>query len=247
MWPDARVVCDGVGQRRVANGLPPFGPVLCNFNQHFKIDPATFAVWRGAAAELNATLWLLRGSAASERNLAREFAAHPGPGRLVWVERVPVKDHLRRAALCHLALDTLHYNMGATGARSPCMLHVPNVLPRVGRTARVGRAARVGRTARVGRAARVRRLAAWRAAQKADGAGGGRRAAGADTLFASVPVVHRASKKAVGRMMTSMLRCLLLPPCPPCSPSLFLLLRILLLLHPGNPCNLHVAKGRLRR
>ena len=109
---------DDEATRRVANGLPPFGPVLCNFNQHFKMDPATFATWRAAVAELNATLWLLRGSSVSERNLAREFEAAGGAGRLIWAERMPIKDHLRRGALCDIGLDTLHYNMGATGSLS---------------------------------------------------------------------------------------------------------------------------------
>ena len=36
-------------------------------------------------------------------------------GSLKWAERVPLKDHLRRAALCDMALDTFDYNMGATG------------------------------------------------------------------------------------------------------------------------------------
>jgi predicted O-linked N-acetylglucosamine transferase (SPINDLY family) len=114
---------DDVMVRRDAVGLPPSGPVICNFNQHFKIDPETFATWRAAIAHLsatpatagrrsaasatareaNATLWLLRGTAVSERNLEREFAAAGGGGNLIWAERVPVKDHLRRAPLCHLA------------------------------------------------------------------------------------------------------------------------------------------------
>jgi hypothetical protein len=29
--------------RRVRHKLPPYGPLLCFFNQHFKLDPATFA------------------------------------------------------------------------------------------------------------------------------------------------------------------------------------------------------------
>ena len=32
----------------MANKLPAHGPLLCFFNQHFKIDPATFAVWMRA-------------------------------------------------------------------------------------------------------------------------------------------------------------------------------------------------------
>ena len=88
----------------------------------------------------------------SERNLARHFAAAVaaagGAAQLRWAERVPVKDHLRRASLCDVALDTLHYNMGATGA---------------------------------------------------------------DTLYASVPVLHVPALAPVGRMMSAMLKALRMP------------------------------------
>ena len=42
---------------KVANKLPAHGPLLCFFNQHFKIDPDTFAVWmRAIKAADNARL-----------------------------------------------------------------------------------------------------------------------------------------------------------------------------------------------
>ena len=53
---------DDVSVRRMANGLPPTGALVCNFNQHFKIDSATFDRWCHVVARLGGTLWLLRGT-----------------------------------------------------------------------------------------------------------------------------------------------------------------------------------------
>ena len=111
---------DAIAVRREAEGLPRLGALLCFFNQHFKLDPATFAVWAQAMHALNAsspTLWMLAGSPVSHRNLRREFAAAGlPPDRLVFAPRVDVKVHLRRAALCDVALDTPNYDSGATAA-----------------------------------------------------------------------------------------------------------------------------------
>jgi hypothetical protein len=38
-----------------ASLLQAEGPVMCYFNQHFKIDPTTFGVWTSALRALNAT------------------------------------------------------------------------------------------------------------------------------------------------------------------------------------------------
>ncbi|KAJ1471460.1 glycosyl transferase family 41-domain-containing protein [Baffinella frigidus] len=111
---------EGIETRREAAGVPRTGALLCFFNQHFKLDPDTFAVWTGVMRDLNSsspTLWMLAGSPVSHRNLRREFAAAGlDPARLVFAPRVEVKEHLRRAALCDVALDTPNYNSGATAA-----------------------------------------------------------------------------------------------------------------------------------
>lgn len=38
---------EGIETRREAAGVPRTGALLCFFNQHFKLDPDTFAVWTG--------------------------------------------------------------------------------------------------------------------------------------------------------------------------------------------------------
>ena len=102
-----------LAQRRVAHHLPPHGPLMCFFNQHFKIDPATFGVWMraitavdaarrhalvahhnesfAAAHFANTTLWMLRGSPVSQRNLRRELeAAGLAPSQLAFAPRIKV-------------------------------------------------------------------------------------------------------------------------------------------------------------
>ncbi|EKX54195.1 hypothetical protein GUITHDRAFT_84189 [Guillardia theta CCMP2712] len=124
-----------LSMRKVNNLLPATSFVLCNFNQHFKVDPVTFSSWTSLLGNVsNAVLWMLEGTPVSERNLRRELqAAGVSPDRLIFARRAAVKDHLRRAALCDLSLDTPNYNSGATGADTLFagvpILHLPSTKP----------------------------------------------------------------------------------------------------------------------
>ena len=61
--------------------------------------------------------WMLEGNVASERHLTREWtAAGLDPSRLVFANRSEPDDHIARASLCDLAVDTPMYNSGATAA-----------------------------------------------------------------------------------------------------------------------------------
>uniref|UniRef100_A0A7S0NDZ6 protein O-GlcNAc transferase n=1 Tax=Hanusia phi TaxID=3032 RepID=A0A7S0NDZ6_9CRYP len=124
-----------LSMRKVNNLLPAASFVLCNFNQHFKVDPRTFSSWTSVLGNLSSTvLWMLEGTPVSERNLRRELqAAGISSDRLIFARRAAVKDHLRRAALCDLSLDTPNYNSGATGADTLFagvpILHLPSMKP----------------------------------------------------------------------------------------------------------------------
>ena len=39
---------------RVYHGYPPEGPLLCNWNQHFKLDPEFFSVWARIVKQVRA-------------------------------------------------------------------------------------------------------------------------------------------------------------------------------------------------
>jgi protein O-GlcNAc transferase len=108
---------DASSQRSIW-GVHSSGRLVCFFNQHFKIDPATFAMWSRVFKRFNDTVfWLLEGNVASERHLTREWAAAGlSPSRLVFANRTEPNEHILRASLCDLAVDTPMYNSGATAA-----------------------------------------------------------------------------------------------------------------------------------
>ncbi|MBM3570448.1 MAG: tetratricopeptide repeat protein [Alphaproteobacteria bacterium] len=101
---------------RAQAGLPPRGPVLANFNAHFKFTPAIFGLWMEILRDLpEAVLWLTESSTHSRDNLLREAAARGvEPARLIVAPRLPHAEHLRRLPLADLALDTHEHSGGVT-------------------------------------------------------------------------------------------------------------------------------------
>lgn len=119
------------------------GPVLVNFNQIYKISPATGALWCNLLlAQPGTTLWLLRQPADGEPNLRDELAAcGVSRSRVVFAPLVnEIDDHLRRTAQAGLVVDTLEYNCHTTGSDALWagvpMLTVPgeSMASRVGRS-----------------------------------------------------------------------------------------------------------------
>lgn len=101
---------------RIDANLPEENIVLAAFHNGFKIDPQIFSVWmRLLAAQPEALLWLLSGSAQMKQNLRRE-AAQRGvdPDRLLFAERIEHARHLARLACADLLLDTPVCNGGTT-------------------------------------------------------------------------------------------------------------------------------------
>jgi protein O-GlcNAc transferase len=103
---------------RAELGLPPSGVVFCCFNASWKITPETFASWmRILSAVPGSVLLLLAGSAAVERNLRRQAAAHgASPERLVFGGMLTFENYLARYRSADLFLDTSPYNAGTTGS-----------------------------------------------------------------------------------------------------------------------------------
>lgn len=106
-----RVVATQVPSRREL-GLPPKGFVFASFNQHSKIDRASFALWMSILKDVpHSVLWLLDPGESGRKALtthARRFGIDPV--RLVFAERVPVPLHLSRLRCADLMLDCLIYN-----------------------------------------------------------------------------------------------------------------------------------------
>ncbi|KAL6862374.1 glycosyl transferase family 41 domain-containing protein [Trichoderma novae-zelandiae] len=94
--------------------------ILANFNQLYKIDPTTFRAWlRILARTPKAILWLLRFPELGETNLRQTAEAWAGAevaSRLVFTDVAPKNQHITRARVCDLFLDTAECNAHTTAA-----------------------------------------------------------------------------------------------------------------------------------
>jgi protein O-GlcNAc transferase len=93
-------------------GIPESEIVFCNFCQIFKMDPETFTSWVEIVKSVpGSVLWLLRFPPTGEKNL-REFAESLGldRARLIFSDIVDKQEHVFRAQLADICLDTARYN-----------------------------------------------------------------------------------------------------------------------------------------
>lgn len=103
---------DRVKLHRAKYGIPESEIVFCNFCQIFKMDPETFTSWVEIVKTVpGSVLWLLRFPPSGERNL-RQFAESLGLGRdrLIFSDIVDKQEHVFRAQLADICLDTARYN-----------------------------------------------------------------------------------------------------------------------------------------
>ncbi|KAJ6784871.1 hypothetical protein PWT90_00891 [Aphanocladium album] len=100
--------------------LPEDTVILANFNQLYKIDPSTFRSWLRILAQVpKAILWLLRFPEAGEANLRRTAELWAGPevaSRLIFTDVAQKNQHISRARVCDLFLDTPECNAHTTAA-----------------------------------------------------------------------------------------------------------------------------------
>jgi len=100
--------------------LPDDKIILGNFNQLYKIDPTTFRTWlRILNAVPNAVLWLLRFPELGENNLrrtAKAWATEEVASRIIFTDVAPKQQHIARARVCDLFLDTPECNAHTTAA-----------------------------------------------------------------------------------------------------------------------------------
>jgi protein O-GlcNAc transferase len=104
---------------RAEAGLPENGVVFCSFNNSFKITPDIFDVWmRLLKAIAGSVLWLSEVNAGAVERLRREAQQRGvAADRLVFAPRLPRnEDHLARARLADIFLDTLYYNAHTTAS-----------------------------------------------------------------------------------------------------------------------------------
>ena len=97
---------------RAMHGLPEGKIVFGAFNQSYKIDRASFAVWMRILQEApNSVLWLLGQSESAIANLTRHAQlAGIGPGRLIFAPFAAPHDHFARLPAADAILDALVCN-----------------------------------------------------------------------------------------------------------------------------------------
>jgi predicted O-linked N-acetylglucosamine transferase (SPINDLY family) len=103
---------------RIEAGLPQDGIVFCNFNNAYKLTPATFDSWmRIVKAVDGSVLWLLESPAPYADNLRLEAEKRGvAPERLIFAPDLPTDQHLARMSMADLFLDSLPYNAHTTGS-----------------------------------------------------------------------------------------------------------------------------------
>lgn len=94
--------------------------ILGNFNQLYKIEPTIFRTWlRILQAVPNTILWLLRFPELGEANLlslAETWASSEVAKRIIFTDVAPKPEHISRAQVCDLFLDTPECNAHTTAA-----------------------------------------------------------------------------------------------------------------------------------
>ncbi|KAF4582926.1 putative UDP-N-acetylglucosamine--peptide N-acetylglucosaminyltransferase SEC [Ophiocordyceps camponoti-floridani] len=97
-------------RRQLFPSMPDDTVILGNFNQLYKIDPTIFRSWLRILSRVpNAILWLLRFPEPGEINLRATAESWAGPEvakRLVFTDVAPKDQHILRARVCDLFLDT---------------------------------------------------------------------------------------------------------------------------------------------
>ena len=100
--------------------LPSNTVIFANFNQLYKIDPTTFRTWLRILSRVpNAILWLLRFPADGARNLlntARAWGGDAVANRIRFTDVAPKGQHIARACVADLFLDTSECNAHTTAA-----------------------------------------------------------------------------------------------------------------------------------
>ncbi|PWW77099.1 Glycosyltransferase Family 41 protein [Tuber magnatum] len=100
--------------------LKPDNVILGNFNQLYKIEPTTFRTWLRILSRVpKAILWLLRFPDLGESNLkalAVAWAGEEVSSRIIFTDVAPKLQHISRAQVCDIFLDTPECNAHTTAA-----------------------------------------------------------------------------------------------------------------------------------
>ena len=98
--------------------LPTDKLIFCNFGSNFKITPEIFDIWMNILREVpNSILWLFKSNEQVVKNLRYESQERNiEKERIIFAEKVPHKEHLRRFCLADIFLDTFPYSSHTTAS-----------------------------------------------------------------------------------------------------------------------------------
>ena len=101
-------------------GLPEDKFIFGCFNNSYKITPLIFESWMNILKKCESSvLWLLQDKELGRRNLLKEAEIQGvNKERIIFAEKVLVKEHLKRLELIDLFLDTFPYNAHTTASES---------------------------------------------------------------------------------------------------------------------------------
>ncbi len=117
-WPHDERRKVGAAPDRAQQGLPPDAFVFVCFNQVYKIQPSSFAVWMKVMRSVpDSVLWLLDQGPVARTNLKLQ-ATRQGieATRLIFAPPAAHDVHLARIAAADLAVDTQPYNAHTTAS-----------------------------------------------------------------------------------------------------------------------------------
>tara|TARA_Y100001968_G_C19431162_1_gene757081 strand:+ start:39 stop:2180 length:2142 start_codon:yes stop_codon:yes gene_type:complete len=101
---------------RKEEGIPEDSFVFCSFNSHIKISYEVFNVWTDILKNVeNSILWLYCNNNTARKNLLDFFEFKLiNTSRLVFADKISLRDHMSRLSCADLFLDTFTYSAGAT-------------------------------------------------------------------------------------------------------------------------------------
>jgi protein O-GlcNAc transferase len=101
-------------------GLPKDKFIFGCFNNSYKITPLIFKSWMNILRKCETSvLWILQDRELGKQNLWKEAKkAGINKDRILFAERLPVKEHLKRLKFIDLFLDTFPYNAHTTASES---------------------------------------------------------------------------------------------------------------------------------
>lgn len=118
-WPEEQAARWKMRNENFPN-LAADAVIFANFNQLYKIEPTTFRCWLRILAKVpNSILWLLRFPDLGEANMlrtAQQWAGSAVASRVIFTDVAPKHQHISRAKIVDLFLDTPECNAHTTAA-----------------------------------------------------------------------------------------------------------------------------------